>query len=99
MLKIRLRRVGKKGTPHYRMVVDEEQSRRDGDFSENLGSYDPHAEPPAAVLNAERTADWISKGAQPTDAAAKILKRAGIIDADGKVTVPAAAAPATESES
>lgn len=99
MLKIRLRRVGKKGTPHYRMVVAEEQSRRDGDFIDNLGSYDPHAEPPAAVLNAERTAKWILKGAQPSDAAAKILKREGIIDANGKVTVAAAAAPATESES
>ena len=98
MLKIRLRRVGKKGTPHYRMVVAEEQSRRDGDFIDNLGSYDPHAEPPAAVLDAGRTAEWIKKGAQPTDAAAKILKRAGIIDENGKI-VAAAPAATTESES
>jgi small subunit ribosomal protein S16 len=96
MLKIRLRRVGKKGTPHYRVVVAEEQSRRDGDFIDNLGSYDPHAEPPAAILDAERTADWIKKGAQPSDAAAKILKRAGIIDADGKIA-SAPAAPAAAS--
>lgn len=99
MLKIRLRRVGKKGTPHYRVVVAEEQSRRDGDFIDNLGSYDPHAEPPSAVLNAERAAEWIQKGAQPSEAAAKILKRAGIIDANGKVAVAAAATPAAESES
>ncbi len=99
MLKIRLRRVGKKGNPHYRVVVAEEQSRRDGDFIDNLGSYDPHAVPPAAVLDADRTAEWIKKGAQPSDAAAKILKRAGIIDENGKIVATAAATSTTESES
>jgi small subunit ribosomal protein S16 len=80
MLKIRLRRVGKTKKPYYRMVVADNPDRRDGDFIETRGSYDPHTDPPTATLNAERTKEWISKGAQPSEAAAKILKRAGIIE-------------------
>ena len=80
MLKIRLRRIGKTKKPYYRMVVADNPDRRDGDFIETLGSYDPHSDPPVANINGERTKEWIAKGAQPSEAAAKILKRAGIIE-------------------
>lgn len=80
MLKIRLRRVGKTKKPYYRVVVAEELSKRDGGFVDLLGSYDPHTTPPSAQLDAEKTKAWIAKGAQPSEAAAKILKREGILE-------------------
>ena len=89
MLRIRLRRIGKTKKPYYRVVLANQPDKRDGDFLETLGSYDPHANPPAVNIDAERTREWIAKGAQPSEAAAKILKRAGI------VTSPAPA-PAAE---
>ena len=92
MLRIRLRRVGKKGHATYRMVVADQRAPRDGAFIESLGAYDPHATPPASNLNADRAREWLSKGAQPSEAAEKILKRAGIIDGG----VVAEAAPAAE---
>ncbi len=97
MLRIRLRRVGKKGHATYRMVVADQRAPRDGAFIESLGAYDPHATPPASNLNADRAREWLSKGAQPSEAAEKILKRAGIIDG-GVVAeaAPAAEAPAAE---
>jgi small subunit ribosomal protein S16 len=82
MLRIRLRRVGKKHHPYYRVVVADKPDKRDGDFIENLGSYDPHAVPPAANLDEAKTREWLRKGAQPSEAAAKILKRAGISAAE-----------------
>ena len=100
MLRIRLRRVGKKGHASYRVVVADQRAPRDGAFIESLGAYDPHATPPASNLNADRAREWLSKGAQPSEAAEKILKRAGIIDG-GVVAeaAPAAEAPAeTEAE-
>ena len=78
MLRIRLRRVGKKRQPFYRLVVANQQAKRDGAFLETLGSYDPHANPPSVHVDEAKTREWISKGAQPSEAAAKILKRAGI---------------------
>ena len=80
MLKIRLRRIGKTKKPYYRMVVADSPDRRDGDFIETLGSYDPHANPPVSSINGESAKAWIAKGAQPSEAAAKILKKAGIIE-------------------
>ncbi|GIW13373.1 MAG: hypothetical protein KatS3mg062_0812 [Tepidiforma sp.] len=80
MIRIRLRRTGKKGYPLYRVVVANQPDRRDGRFIETLGSYDPHQDPPAITLNAERAREWISKGAQPSEAAEKILVRAGVIE-------------------
>ena len=74
------------------MVVADQRAPRDGAFIESLGAYDPHATPPASNLNADRARDWLSKGAQPSEAAEKILKRAGIIDGG----VVAEAAPAAE---
>ena len=75
MLRIRLRRVGKKRQPYYRVVVADKPDRRDGDFIETLGSYDPHTDPPTITLDRERAEAWISKGAQPSEAVAKILRR------------------------
>ncbi|MEJ5222727.1 MAG: 30S ribosomal protein S16 [Tepidiforma sp.] len=80
MIRIRLRRTGKKGYPLYRVVVANQPDRRDGRFIETLGSYDPHQDPPRITLDADRTREWISKGAQPSEAAEKILVRAGVIE-------------------
>ena len=82
MLRIRLRRIGKKGQPYYRVVVADQRDRRDGDFLETLGSYDPHANPPTVTIDADRAREWMRKGAQPSESAAKILKRAGVTGSD-----------------
>lgn len=82
MLRIRLRRLGKKRQPYYRIVVAERRERRDGDFVDMVGSYNPHADPPTLQVDADKVRDWISKGAQPSEAAEKVLKRAGVIAAD-----------------
>ncbi|MGE5595323.1 MAG: 30S ribosomal protein S16 [Hyphomicrobiales bacterium] len=79
MIKIRLRRVGKTKRPYYRVIVARNEAKRDGAFLETLGSYDPHAVPPAVKLDEEKTREWLGKGAQPSEAAEKILRRAGII--------------------
>ncbi len=79
MLKIRLRRVGKKKRPAYRVVVADSRSPRDGAFIEILGLYDPLTDPPTINVNESKTRDWLSKGAQPSETAAKLLKRQGII--------------------
>lgn len=81
MLKIRLRRTGKKRHPYYRVVVANETAKRDGAFLEQLGSYDPHANPPAVTLDEAKAREWLTKGAQPSEAAEKILRRAGVIEA------------------
>ncbi len=78
MIRIRLRRVGKKRQPYYRVVVAEKEAKRDGAFLDTLGSYDPHADPPSIQLDEARTREWLTKGAQPSEAAEKILRRAGI---------------------
>lgn len=79
MLKIRLRRVGKKKRPAYRVVVADARSPRDGRFVEVLGLYDPLTDPPTIDLNEDRTREWLRKGARPSEAAAKLLKRQGIV--------------------
>lgn len=75
MLRIRLRRVGKKRQPYYRVVVADQPDSRDGDFIETLGAYDPHSDPPSDTVDRDKAAEWIRKGAQPSEAVAKILKR------------------------
>lgn len=99
MIRIRLRRTGKKGYPLYRVVVANQPDRRDGRFIETLGSYDPHQDPPAIQIDAEKTREWIRKGAQPSEAAEKILARAGIIErkpAPAKAKAPSPAKTAEE---
>jgi small subunit ribosomal protein S16 len=78
VLKIRLRRVGKKKRPAYRVVVADSRAPRDGAFIDILGLYDPLTDPPTINLNEEKTRQWLGKGAQPSETAAKLLKRAGI---------------------
>ena len=77
--RIRLKRIGGKKKPYYRLVVVEQSKSRDGRTVEELGSYDPRQDPPAAVINPERAQYWLSVGAQPSDTARSILTRAGII--------------------
>ena len=66
--------------PYYRVVVANKPDKRDGDFIETLGTYDPHTDPPTAKVNAALTLEWIRKGAQPSESAMKVLKRAGVFD-------------------
>ena len=75
MVKIRLRRMGAKKSPFYRVVVADERYPRDGRFIEELGYYDPMANPAVIKIDAERAASWIAKGAQPTDTVKALLKK------------------------
>ena len=74
MLRIRLRRVGKKKQPSYRIVVADSRSPRDGAFVERIGHYDPLIDPPAVTLDKDRARMWLSRGAQPSDAVQRIFK-------------------------
>lgn len=82
MLRIRLRRLGKKRQPYYRIVVAERRERRDGDFVDMIGSYNPHSDPPTLQVDADKVHHWISVGAQPSEAAEKVLRRAGVLTAE-----------------
>lgn len=95
MIRIRLKRIGKKRHPFYRVVVADKPDRRDGRFIETLGSYDPHSNPPVVKLDGEKAKEWIGKGAQPSEAAEKILVRAGVIEKKVARVTKGAAAPAT----
>ena len=76
MLAIRLMRTGAKKRPSYRIVVKEKQSKRDGAFLENLGTYNPTREPAEINIKSDRVQYWISKGAQPTDTVRRLIKQA-----------------------
>ena len=77
-VKIRLRRMGQKKAPYYRIVVADSRSKRDGRCIEEIGTYDPNCEPSAISVDEEAAKKWLANGAQPTEAVAKILKAAGI---------------------
>ena len=112
MLRIRLRRVGKKGKPSYRIVVAESSAPRDGAYVEWIGNYDPMTDPPAVTLKADRAAEWLSKGAQPSDAVMRIFEWNGLLQRNPEqrararptgaqaedATAPAAVAVAAEVE-
>ena len=85
MLKIRLRRMGAKKRPSYRIVVAESSSPRDGRFIEIVGTYDPLTDPATIRLNEERAKHWLSVGAQPTDTVRDILRRANLVPDDPKM--------------
>ncbi len=87
MVRIRLRRMGAKKKPFYRIVVADQRSPRDGRFIENIGTYDPMTDPPTINIKGERAGHWLSVGAQPSDAVARILLKAGITDEQGKLKV------------
>lgn len=76
MVKIRLRRMGAKKAPYYRIVVADSRSPRDGRFIEEIGTYDPMADSEKLKVNQERVAYWIANGAQPTDTVRGLLKKA-----------------------
>ena len=88
MIKLRLKRMGAKGRPSYRIVAADSRSPRDGRFIESVGYYDPITEPTTINVNAERARYWLGVGAQPTDVVRSLLQRSGILDEGGKV-VPA----------
>ena len=79
MVKIRLRRMGAKKNPFYRIVVADSLSQRDGKCIEEIGTYDPLASPSEIKVDAERAQYWISNGAQPTDTVKALLKKANAI--------------------
>lgn len=78
-VKIRLSRVGGKKNPHYRVVVADSRAPRDGRFIEILGRYNPQTDPSTIEIDNEKAAEWLKKGAQPTDQAKNILKIAGVL--------------------
>ena len=77
-VKIRLRRMGKKREPIYRIVVADSRSPRDGRFVEEIGTYDPNQEPSMVLINKEAAEKWLQNGAQPTEIVAKLFKNEGI---------------------
>ncbi|MEG0740791.1 MAG: 30S ribosomal protein S16 [Clostridia bacterium] len=80
MVKIRLKRMGMKKKPFYRVVVTDIRNPRDGRFIEEIGTYDPMTEPSTVKIDAERAKKWLANGAQPTDIARVLLKKCGIIE-------------------
>lgn len=79
MVKIRLRRMGAKKNPFYRVVVADSRFPRDGRFIEELGTYNPMTSEDAVKIDAERAQAWIKNGAQPTDTVRGLLKKAGVL--------------------
>ncbi|MCI5899007.1 MAG: 30S ribosomal protein S16 [Firmicutes bacterium] len=77
-VKIRLRRMGEKKNPFYRIVVADSRSPRDGRFIEEIGTYNPNIEPSEFKVNEELAKKWLANGAQPTEVVAKLFKLAGI---------------------
>ena len=78
MVKMRLKRMGQKKAPFYRIVVADSRYPRDGRFIEEVGIYDPTKEPSVIQINQEVASKWLNQGAQPTDTVKKLLKIAGI---------------------
>jgi small subunit ribosomal protein S16 len=89
MVKIRLMRMGMKGTPSYRVVVADARSPRDGRIIESIGWYDPLTDPSTIKIDADKARHWLSVGAQPTDSTRSLLERAGILERS--VPLPVAA--------
>ena len=79
-VKIRLRRMGAKKAPFYRIVVADARYPRDGRFIEEIGYYNPMTEPSTVKVDAEKAKQWIANGAQPTDTVKNLLKKSGAID-------------------
>ncbi|HIT05151.1 MAG TPA: 30S ribosomal protein S16 [Candidatus Scybalocola faecipullorum] len=77
-VKIRLKRLGKKKAPFYRIIVADSRSPRDGRFIEEIGTYDPSTEPSTVKVDEELAKKWLANGAQPTETVAKLFKAAGV---------------------
>jgi small subunit ribosomal protein S16 len=78
MVRIRLRRVGKRKQPHYRVVVADQRNPRDGRFIEIIGQYNPLTNPSEITLDADKALEWLRKGASPSDSVIALMKRTGI---------------------
>ena len=78
-VKIRLRRMGAKKAPFYRIVVADSRYPRDGRFIEEIGTYDPMKNPSAVTIDSDKAKAWISNGAQPTDTVKVLFKKEGIL--------------------
>lgn len=83
MVKLRLKRMGAKHRPSYRIIAAESSSPRNGRFIEQVGFYDPLTDPATITLNEDRVRHWLSVGAQPTDTVRSILRRQGVIEDTG----------------
>ena len=79
-VKMRLRRLGAKKAPFYRVIVADSRSPRDGRFIEEIGYYNPLTEPADIKIDAEKAKKWIANGAQPTETVKSLLKKSGIVD-------------------
>ncbi len=84
MVRIRLRRMGAKKAPFYRIVVADKRSPRDGRFIESIGTYNPNTQPETVDLEMARAAYWLGTGAQPSDGVVRLLRRVKLIDETGK---------------
>jgi small subunit ribosomal protein S16 len=80
MVRIRLRRVGARNQPSYRIVVTDRRSPRDGRFIEAIGFYNPRTEPETVTLDEERALHWLEKGAQPSEAVERLMKNLGTLE-------------------
>ena len=77
-VKIRLKRIGKKKVPFYRIIVSDSKAPVQGKFIEEIGTYDPNTDPSTVKVNEELAKQWLSNGAQPTESVAKLFRQAGI---------------------
>ncbi len=80
MVKIRLRRMGSKKKPSYRLVVADSRTARDGAFISTIGHFNPLTDPETVVIDEEKALHWLSQGAQPTATATRLLTKVGILD-------------------
>ncbi len=96
MVRIRLRRMGKKKAPTYRIVVADARSPRDGKFIEIIGNYAPTRQPKILNIDGDRARYWLGVGAQPSDTVAYLLRKAGVVEGGDAVATPSeASAPST----
>jgi small subunit ribosomal protein S16 len=77
--RIRLRRMGRRGQSHFRIVVADQESPRDGRFVATIGHYNPRVNPAEIKVNADQALAWLAKGATPTDTVRSLLKKAGVL--------------------
>ncbi len=97
MVKIRLKRMGAKRRPFYRLIVADSQSPRDGRFIDQLGYYDPLTDPATIKIDEEKVSSWLSRGAQPSESARELLRRSGVLGgAPARSEVTATGAAATQ---
>ncbi|MCH7786505.1 MAG: 30S ribosomal protein S16 [Chloroflexi bacterium] len=80
MLRLRLKRVGARNQPSYRIVVADSRAARDGAFVEQVGHYNPMTDPPTIVVDEEKALKWLRLGAQPSDAVVRVLRNLGTLD-------------------